>query len=294
MKKGWFVYNGYYLSESTQFLVDKITSEFTLLGCPLKVFKSNELLFYCDNDGNIVNGNGYEKPDFVVFWDKDLPKAAMLEKWGTRLFNKREAVEICDSKIFTHIALSNCGVKMPKTVLPPLVYSTCTENNDIFIGNLLKVLDFPIVVKEAIGSFGEQVYLAKDINELKTLRKKLLHTPHLYQEFVKTSIGKDVRAIVLDGKVIAAMQRNNEHDFRANVELGGDMLKIELPPSFAEVAEYVAEVLKLDFCGVDLLFGADGEPLLCEVNSNPYLRGIMQSTGVNVAGLYAKYILSIV
>lgn len=78
-----------------------------------------------------------------------------------------------------------------------------------------------MVVKEAYGSFGAQVYLAKNRSELDALRNRLKYMPHLYQRYVKNSSGEDIRIIVVGGKAVAAMKRKNKGDFRANIELGG-------------------------------------------------------------------------
>ena len=77
-----------------------------------------------------------------------------------------------------------------------------------------------MVVKEAYGSFGAQVYLAKNRSELDALRNRLKYMPHLYQRYVKNSSGEDIRIIVVGGKAVAAMKRKNNGDFRANIELG--------------------------------------------------------------------------
>jgi ribosomal protein S6--L-glutamate ligase/gamma-F420-2:alpha-L-glutamate ligase len=67
---------------------------------------------------------------------------------------------------------------------------------------------------------------------------------------------------------------------------------VEISNEFIETAEMVAKILNLDYCGVDLLFGENKEPFVCEVNSNAFIGGIEQATGVNVAKLYAEYIIN--
>ena len=103
--------------------------------------------------------------------------------------------------------------------------------------------------------------------------------------------GVDVRVIVIGGKTVASMERRNKDDFRSNVAQGGCGVKIDLPENFQIVAESCAEILGLDYCGVDLLYGNDGEPYVCEVNSNAFFGGIEEATGVNVAKLYAEHII---
>ena len=96
--------------------------------------------------------------------------------------------------------------------------------------------------------------------------------------------------IVIGGKSVAAMERvAQEGEFRSNVELGGKGRVITLSETYAETAEKAAQVLGLDYCGVDILETENG--LICEVNSNAFFEGIESVTGVNVARAYAKHIL---
>ena len=123
------------------------------------------------------------------------------------------------------------------------------------------------------------------------LRKKLLHTSHLYQQFVSSSSGKDVRVIVVGGKAIASMVRQNQNDFRANVELGGIAKYMPVDDVFLRTAENCAKVLGLDYAGVDLLIDQNGLPLVCEVNSNAYFKGMQSCFDVDVADEYMQHIL---
>ena len=138
---------------------------------------------------------------------------------------------------------------------------------------------------------GKNVYLAENIEELKAVAEKVKCSPHLFQKYLGAKKGTDVRVIVIGGKAVAVMERFNDKDFRSNVALGGKCRKIDPPASFIKAAEKCAKLLKLDYCGVDLLYGDNGEPYVCEVNSNAFFFGISETTGINVARLYAEYIV---
>ncbi|MBR2302341.1 MAG: RimK family alpha-L-glutamate ligase [Clostridia bacterium] len=286
---GWFVTSGYFQNESVLYVKDCFKNAFKKHGIDFCHVKSNEKICYINEKGNVVLQG--EKPDFVVFWDKDVLFASMMEKLGIKVFNSSKAIEICDDKAKTVVALAERGIAMPKTVVAPLVFSNCNETDEVFINNLEKTLDFPMIVKESSGSFGWQVYLARDRQQLKELRKKLLHVSHLYQQFVSSSSGKDVRVIVVGGKAIASMVRENKNDFRANVELGGSAKYIPVDEVFLRTAEKCANVLGLDYAGVDLLVDKNGLPLVCEVNSNAYFKGMQSVFNVDVADVYLQYIL---
>lgn len=288
---GWFVTSGYFTNDSVEYVAESFKKAFEKEKIRFVRKKSNELGCFLSESGEVCFDE--PMPDFVLFWDKDVTLAKCIEKCGVRVFNKSSVIEICDSKINTVVALSNRNLPMPKTVFSPLVFSNRDETDDVFLKGLLKQLSFPIVVKEACGSFGSQVYLVKNIEQLKEIRKKLLHVPHLYQEFVSSSEGRDERIIVIGKKAVAFMQRKNDKDFRANIELGGKAYFDVPPREFVQVAQKVAEILDADYLGVDLLYDKSGLPLVCEVNSNAYFKGIQSVSDADIAEIYLKHIVSV-
>ena len=112
------------------------------------------------------------------------------------------------------------------------------------------------------------------------------------QEYIESSKGRDVRIDIVGDKIVTAMERVNEDDFRANITNGGKMKKYTPTEEQCEMALKVCRELKLDFAGVDIMFGKQGEPVLCEVNSNAHFKNIYDCTGVNVADEIMEYILN--
>ena len=228
------------------------------------------------------------RPDFVLFWDKDIHLASRLEGEGIRLFNSASAIEICDNKILTAKAL--CGkVPTPRTIISPKTFEGVGYNTLNFVENATRVLGLPLIIKEEYGSFGAQVYLAKTLDEARNIVKSLGYKGFVMQEFIKESEGCDVRVNVVGGKIVSAMERYNENDFRSNISNGGSMRGIELPKEFAEAAVRTCQIIGLDFAGVDILFGKDG-PVVCEVNSNPHFKSSLECTGVDMSEEIMKYI----
>ena len=224
--------------------------------------------------------------DFCVYLDKDKYAPRILEAEGMRLFNRASAVELCDDKMLTYIALAG-KVPMPETYPAPLCYKAGAAAEDAkAIGD---ALGWPVVVKECFGSFGEQVYLARDGAELAALSERLKLRPHLLQEFISESAGTDMRVIAVGGEAVACMKRTSGQDFRSNLACGGKGEPVAPTEEVRAIAETVSRTLQLDYCGIDLLFGREGM-LLCEVNSNAFFGGIEEVTGVNVAGAYAAHI----
>lgn len=232
--------------------------------------------------------------DFAVYLDKDKYIAVELEKVGVRVFNSSESIRLCDDKGETFLALSNHGIAMPRTIFAPLCYTKENGDNTRYkqaLKEVAETLSFPLVVKESFGSMGTGVYLVNNFEELCEIDNKLKFVPHLYQEYLGAKKGTDVRVIVIGGKVVTAMQRENLNDFRSNIALGGSGRKIELTADFKRVAEKTSKILKLDYCGIDILYGDNGDPFVCEVNSNAFFKGAEQTTGINIAKLYARHIL---
>ena len=87
------------------------------------------------------------------------------------------------------------------------------------------------------------------------------------------------------------MQRRANGDFRSNLELGGTGSPYQIDIDLERLCRKTAEILNLDYCGIDILQGESGY-LVCEVNSNAFFGGIERVTGVNVAKLYAEYIFN--
>ena len=94
--------------------------------------------------------------------------------------------------------------------------------------------------------------------------------------------------------MVAAMMRVSETDFRANVTNGGIMRPFEPSPAFSAMAIAASEQVGADFSGVDLLFGEDGNPVLCEINSNAHIKNIYDCTGIDVTEAIFDHIIQAV
>lgn len=286
MKRGLILNNAYYETPATLYQSERLQEELLKLGVKTDVKKND--FFAAEIENGAVKGvNGY---DFCIFLDKDKYAARALESAGLRLFNRREAIELCDDKALTFLALAGSGIPAPKTLPGLLCYSPEAEFQTKTAEYIAKTLGFPLIVKESYGSLGKFVYKADDMPSLIKICKELKCRPHLFQKFVSESAGKDIRAIVIGGKTVAAMKRTSTGDFRSNIGLGGKGEPYNADGELTALCEKTAALLNLDYCGIDVLFGKDGY-LLCEVNSNAFFGGIESATGVNVAKAYAEHIL---
>ncbi|QEE61771.1 RimK family alpha-L-glutamate ligase [Salinibacterium sp. dk2585] len=150
----------------------------------------------------------------------------------------------------------------------------------------------PVVIKLLEGTQGIGVILAPDAKVAEAIIETLHSTNQnvLIQRFIKESRGRDIRALVVGDRVVAAMRRSAVGDeFRSNVHRGGNVEPVELSPEFERTAVRSAQIMGLKVAGVDMLEGADG-PLVMEVNSSPGLQGIETATKLDVAGAIIDYI----
>ena len=236
---------------------------------------------------------GFDASDFALFWDKDVRLGRALEALGMRLYNPAEVVAVCDDKAATQLRLAAEGVPMPRTLVAPMTYLHMDEGpSRFFLERAEERLGFPMVVKECYGSLGGQVYLIRSGAELRALCDHMAARPFLCQEFVEASAGTDIRIYVVDGRPVAAMRRHSETDFRANIGAGGKGEAYTPTEEEAALAVKCCRLLGAQFAGVDLLTGADGSPLVCEVNSNAHMAAVTACTGVDVAGSIVDLVFS--
>ncbi|MGS0680604.1 30S ribosomal protein S6--L-glutamate ligase [Shewanella sp. 125m-7] len=144
----------------------------------------------------------------------------------------------------------------------------------------------PLIVKLLEGTQGKGVVLAETtkaaesvINAFKSLRVNLL-----VQEFIKEAQGKDLRCFVIDGKVVASIERTAAPgEFRANIHQGGSASIVSVTAAERQLAIKAAKTMGLRVAGVDIIRSSRG-PLLLEINSSPGLEGIESATGIDIAG----------
>ena len=180
--------------------------------------------------------------------------------------------------------LSRHGIGMPAT--------TFARDRADVIPAIERVGGAPVVIKLLEGTQGIGVILAPDTKVAEAIVETLQSTKQnvLIQSFVKESKGRDIRALVVGDRVVAAMRRVAQGDeFRSNVHRGGTVEPVTLEPEFEETAVRSAQIMGLRVAGVDMLEGKHG-PLVMEVNSSPGLEGIETATKLDVAGAIIDYI----
>lgn len=199
---------------------------------------------------------------------------------GFPLVNGFMPVARAKNKIRTLQILSHKGINVPKTVV--------LERLEYLDNAIKRVGGFPVILKTPAGSLGKGVVIVESRRSMLSALDMILTQDHwkilLIQQYIAESDGKDVRVFVVDGKVVASMERTAaEGDFRSNIHAGGEGAAVGLSPEEEKMALEATEALKLEISGVDLLRTKNG-PVVMEVNANPGLEGITAATGVDVAG----------
>lgn len=201
------------------------------------------------------------------------------EQMGVFCVNPSHAISVSRDKLRALQVLSRHHVSIPTTLF--------VRHVSEIIPGIERMGGPPVVVKLLEGTQGIGVILADSTKVAEAIIETLAGPAKmsvLLQKFVSESRGKDIRAFVVGGRVVAAMRRTaSGDDFRSNIHRGGSAEVIELDEEYKRVAVHAAQVMGLRVAGVDLLEGKDG-PVLMEVNSSPGLEGIELATGVDVAG----------
>ncbi|TBX70192.1 30S ribosomal protein S6--L-glutamate ligase [Flavobacterium silvisoli] len=198
--------------------------------------------------------------------------------------NSAAAITQSRDKLFSLQLLLHHGVDIPTTGF---------ANSPLDTDDLIKMVGgSPLIVKLLEGTQGKGVVLAETkkaaesvINAFKSLNANIL-----VQEFIKEANGKDLRLFVVDGKVVAAIQREAAAgEFRANIHMGGTASIIKPTAEEKKIAIKAAKAMDLKVAGVDIIRSSKG-PLLLEVNSSPGLEGIEGATNKDIAGEMIKAI----
>jgi [lysine-biosynthesis-protein LysW]--L-2-aminoadipate ligase len=215
--------------------------------------------------------------DRSVAHTKALYTLRTLERWGIPTLNSASAVAMCDDKASTSLALEMAGIPTPRTVL-------CYSQESAL--KAAATLGYPVVIKPIMGSWGRLLAKANGPEQLKTILDQKtahggFHHEVLYiQEYVEKP-GRDIRAYVVGGKVLAASYRTAEH-WVTNAARGAVSKPCPITPELEDLALRACDAVGARLAGVDLFEVADGLQVV-EVNSGGEFKGLQSTTDVNIA-----------
>lgn len=256
----------------------------------------NTLKFAIDLEEN--EPDLYYKQKRLSTYDAVLPRiGASVTYFGTAVVRQFQQMDVYSpnsadgilnsrDKLRSFQILSRHNIGIPPT--------TFVRDKKDVLPALARVGGAPVVIKLLEGTQGIGVLLAHTV-EVATSMIELLQSQKqnvLIQKFVAESKGKDIRAIVVGDRVVAAMRRVAQgQEFRSNVHRGGKTELVQLDEAYTETAIRASRIMGLGIAGVDMLEGKDG-PQIMEVNSSPGLEGIETCSGLDVAGSFVDYIAS--
>jgi gamma-F420-2:alpha-L-glutamate ligase len=229
------------------------------------------------------DGQKLARPDFIIPRTGSetsyftLAVLRHFQRKGVAMINGPEAVEACADKLHTLQLLSASGLPIPRTILAKF---------PVDVDVIERELGFPVVVKTLRSTRGAGVLLCHDRAQFHDLASLLGDSnpsaDFIFQQYVKSSHGRDVRLLVIGGKVAAAMERRaTDGGFKSNISLGGVGARIDPPPDMAKLALDAASALNLDVAGIDVLFDEAGYRI-CEANSSPGFAGLEEACDISV------------
>ncbi len=203
-----------------------------------------------------------------------------LEDRGIRVLNSPRAIERTVDKFWTSAILEQCGIPTPETI----VCDTVEEATAAFrtLGDA--------ILKPLFGSMGLGMVRVENEEMAYRVFRTIEQIRGVY--YLQRTIehgGVDVRAFVIGGRVLGAIERRAD-GWRTNLARGGAARSITLPDHLCSLAVRAAAAVGADYAGVDLLTATDGTVYVLEVNGIPGWRGLQEATGVDVAGMLMDFL----
>ncbi|GAC1499768.1 MAG: 30S ribosomal protein S6--L-glutamate ligase [Candidatus Saccharimonadales bacterium] len=276
---------------SANYSTKRLKEEAISRGHEVRVINYSKCYITVERGNPVVRYKGEEVRNVDVV----IPRiAASLTKYGssiTRQFEMQNVPTTASSiatvrsrdKLRSMQLLAKAGVGIPKTVFA----REAADLDDV----LEQVGGAPVIIKVARGTHGNGVVLAETRKAAKAVMQAFYveGVSFIVQEFVAESAGVDIRAFIVNGKVVASMLRQSlDDDFRSNLHQGGMGIAVRLTPEERKTAQKASKAMGLPVCGVDMMRSARG-PLVLEVNASPGF-GIEKVTDRNVSAKIIDYV----
>ena len=280
MLKGYLVEK--YNNMSGAYTCNRLVEEAKVLGVDLRIIGIHDTYVV---DGAVYNvGAPLEKRDFLINRYKWGKVPSELSELVTRTYNPYTAFAKYVNKFEQVKSIRSEEFRVPRYILGTalLPYET-----------IIETIGLPFVAKGLENSMGAEISLIQTPDDYKKLSVEYdMSKEWLFEEYISTSYGRDLRFYSIRGNAVAAMVRKSQGDFRANVALGASVESHAITPKLQKIAADIYAQTKLDFLGIDLLFGKEPEAgkdiedilYFCEINVMPGIEGIEEASGQNIAG----------
>lgn len=254
------------------------------LQCVVKVSKKRPEVFH--NGERVTGLDGVVPRIGASITVYGLAVLRQFEMMGVFPANESESIARSRDKLRSLQLLSRHEIGIPPTAF--------ARRREDIRSAIRKVGGAPVILKLLEGTQGKGVILAESVKSAESVLDAMnsLGANILLQAFIEEAGGIDYRALVVGGRVVAAMSRQaGEGEFRSNLHRGGTATGITLEPAYELTALHAAEVLGLNIAGVDMVPSKEG-PMVLEVNSSPGLEGIEGATGIDVAGAIVDFVMA--
>lgn len=203
-----------------------------------------------------------------------------LDDRGTPVVNSPRAIERTVDKLWTSALLEQCGIATPETIV-------CETSEEAFAA--FRALG-DVIIKPLFGSMGLGMVRVSDEEMAFRVFKTIEQIRGVY--YIQRAIdhdGVDIRAFVVGGRVLGAIERRSD-GWRTNLARGGTAQNLSLPDEWCALAVRAAAAVGADYAGVDLLADRNGTMYVLEVNGIPGWKGLQEATGIDVAGRLLDFV----
>jgi [lysine-biosynthesis-protein LysW]--L-2-aminoadipate ligase len=224
-----------------------------------------------------------------ISYFRSLHSTAGLEGLGARMINSLYTSFMCGNKLISHIELQKNGIQTPTAI--------CAFNTNSSLEGIKK-FGYPVVIKPTVGSWGRLIGLLNDEEAVKAVLEDREHMFPIYhinyfEEFIKRP-PRDIRAIVIGDKVVAAIYRySGNNEWKTNMALGGHASPCPITTELEDICIKSSKIFKGDIVGVDLMESEKYGLVVHEVNNTTEFKNTVRVTGVDIPGLILDYMVNI-
>lgn len=278
--KGWLIYNETDARRNKEY-INWFISECDKQKLELHLILREELMIGIYENKLLVQLTSRfneSLPDFAVVRVIDPLLNLQLEKAGILVFNNAVTARIANDKALAHMHAAEIGIRMLDTIF--IKRGNFPENSPF---------NFPVVLKQADGRSGQQISMVYNQKQWLEARYFFLHHDSIIQStFVMP--GKDLRVFIIGKDIIAAVLRENDHDFRANISLGGSARLYQLNAEEKSIIDKFTSVFDFGLVGIDFLFDQNGSLLFNEIEDAVGSRSLSKVSSVNLLERYTTFI----
>ena len=223
-------------------------------------------------------GDAITLPTFAVVRTVEPFLQRLLEDVGVLTFNSFSIAQTTNDKRLTYFEMQKLGIPIVDTYFTT-AYSFPES----------PPLNFPLVVKEATGRGGKEVFYITSEDEWNRVLEHISSNELVIQR-ANVKLGRDIRVFVIGKEIIAAILRKSDHDFGANFTLGGTAELYEFSEEEQSLVKKILEHFDFGFVGIDFLISEDGNLLFNEIEDVVGSRTLSSTTDINVLEKYVKFI----